>query len=224
MIEQKISAVIFDMDGTLIDSEPLWHEAEITVLGSKGFAITRDDCLEMVGRRIDSVVAAWQERFTWPVEQNPHVVNDIIDEVSMLIKERGAAKEGAYDLLHFLSELEMPMAIASSSPLRLINTVVEKLELRSFLQVVHSAEHEEQGKPHPAVFLNTARKLAVEPENCLVFEDSLAGIGGAKAAGMTCVAVKESATPFDEAQRLADYSLSSLRDFMQSEILALVNK
>lgn len=112
------------------------------------------------------------------------------------------------------------MALASASPQRLIDSNIEALDLAKYFTVQHSAEHEKAGKPDPAVFLTTAKRLRVNPENCLVFEDSLAGIRGAKAAGMFCVAVKEAATPFDEAQKLADYSLESLADFRRSELYA----
>lgn len=205
-----LRAVIFDMDGTLIDTEPLWHRAEIAAFASIGVTLTEKDCLQTVGMRIDRVVEFWRERLPWRSKTNQEVARDVCQRVQQLVEECGELKQGAIEAIEFFASKNLPLAIASASPQQLIESNVVALKLTSYFKIKHSAEHEVNGKPDPAVFLSTARLLSIPAESCLVFEDSLSGIRAAKAAGMTCVAVKESATPFDKAAELADMAIESL--------------
>ena len=116
-------------------------------------------------------------------------------------------------MLHDLAQRSLVIGVASSSPPALIDTVIDKLGIRTYFQVLCSAMDEEFGKPHPAVYLTTAARLGVEPHECLVFEDSMTGVRAAKAAGMTTVAVPAAHQYEDGRFTEADLKLRSLNDF-----------
>jgi len=206
-------AAIFDMDGLLIDSEPLWQDAEIAVYAPYEVPVTRELCRATAGRRIDEVLTLWHERFDWhgpPVEQ---MVERVLSEVTRLIQHRGETLPGVHRTMRLLRNTGLKLAIASSSPPALIDAVVAKLELANLLQLTHSGIHESHSKPDPAVFLTTAGKLGVEPHRCLVFEDAPAGVAAGKAAGMTVIAVPSVFEPDDPGIQAADHILNSLLEF-----------
>lgn len=212
-----IKAVIFDMDGLLIDSEPHWRASHREVLAGHGYHITEDDVRQMAGRRTAEVAQHWQDRFGFSEPSNDQLVAQIVDTVIKRINEQGTAMAGVQQLVKDLYDHGMPMAVASSSSMRLIDVVLERLDIRQYMQAVHSGEHEQRGKPFPDVFLSTAKTLGAEPEQCLVFEDSLNGVKAAKAAGMYCIAVPEE--PYDEqAFSIADRIISSLKQVNWADI------
>lgn len=208
----KISAVIFDMDGTLINSEPLWHRAEIEGFAEIGVTLTTTDVLETVGVRLDQVVEYWRKKRPWSGASNKEVTDLVVEKLIALVVKEGEATAGSRAAIEYFHQRGVPLAIASASFEKIIKVVVEKLEIARFFQVIYSAEFEKLGKPDPAVYFTTAKKLELDPSRCLVFEDTLAGIKAAKAAGMTCVAVREHATPFERAKELADFALESFTD------------
>lgn len=191
-----IQAVIFDMDGLLIDSEPFWRDAHVAVVGEKGFTLTHDDVRGMAGKGTSHVVEEWRQRFGWHPDENAAIEDRIVSHVLGEVKENGMALPGVRGLVKLLEKHDMPMAVASSSSQELIEIVMDRLGLREYMQVLHSAKHEKRSKPFPDVFLATAKSLQVGPVDCLVFEDSLNGVKAAKAAGMKCIAVPEQ--PYDE--------------------------
>ena len=209
----KIAAAIFDMDGLLIDSEPLWQDAELACFLPLGVPVTRDLCRESAGRRIDEVVRLWHQRFGWDGPTVEEMVERVLETVTELILERAEPLPGVLDTMTTLHARGIPMAIASSSPPALIEAVVGALKIDDYLELTHSGVHEERGKPDPAVFLSTARKLGVAPHCCLVFEDAPAGVTAARRAGMRVVAVPSVFDPSDPAFGQADQVLRSLQEF-----------
>jgi len=209
----KIAAAIFDMDGLLIDSEPLWQDAELACFLPLGVPVTRDLCRESAGRRIDEVVRLWHQRFGWDGPTVEEMVERVLETVTELILQRAEPLPGVLDTMTALQECGIPMAIASSSPPALIEAVVGALKIDDYLELTHSGVHEERGKPDPAVFLSTARKLGVAPHCCLVFEDAPAGVTAARRAGMRVVAVPSVFDPSEPAFSQADQVLGSLREF-----------
>jgi mannitol-1-/sugar-/sorbitol-6-/2-deoxyglucose-6-phosphatase len=187
----RIEAAIFDMDGLLVDSEPIWHEVEIDVFGRHGVALTVERCLETKGMFLGDAVAHWYARHPWPGASREEVAAEIEDAMVARLAVDVAFKPGAAEALEFCGARGAALALASSSTRRVIEAVVARLELRPRFAVVHSAEDEAVGKPDPAIFLTTARLLGVAPPACVVFEDSAAGVLAAKGAGMACVAVPE---------------------------------
>jgi sugar-phosphatase len=195
-----VSAFIFDLDGLLIDSEPLWRRAEIEVFGRHGLHLGEEQCLETTGLRIDEVVRHWGQ----PAE----AAAEIVDRVIELVRVEGSPKPFAVESVREARRRTEKLALASSSPERLIEATLGKLGIRDVFDAVVSASSEPYGKPHPGVYLTTAARLGgVAPTECVAIEDSLNGVIAAKAARMRCVAVPERA---DARFAIADVVLSSL--------------
>lgn len=213
-----MKAAIFDMDGLLIDSEPLWQEAEINVFRSVGVPLTRELCRETVGVRLDEVVRYWYEKFPWHTESVEVVEARILEEVSRLIVNRGKPMPGVRETIDLLSAAKYELAVASSSPLRLIRTALETFGLIENFSVLHSAEAEAKGKPHPAVYRSAMSRLGVDPSNCIAFEDSAIGVRAAKSAGAWVIAVPESADISSPVFADADVVLSSLTHFSMGNV------
>lgn len=207
-----IKAVIFDMDGVLIDSEPYWRESEIAVFARVGLHLTDTMCRETMGLRIDEAVAYWHKRHPWKGETPDEVVEAVVNGLIDLVRLRGELMPGAKDSIAFFRSRGVKLALASSSAYRIIRAIVEQLGLADAFDCVHSAEEEQYGKPHPAVYLTTAAKLGVEPTECLAVEDSLNGVLAAKAARMKCLAVPERTERRDPRFAIADHVLDSLTD------------
>jgi mannitol-1-/sugar-/sorbitol-6-/2-deoxyglucose-6-phosphatase len=208
-----IEAVIFDMDGVLVDSEQLWREAEAAVLQSVGVPMTAELGRLTMGLRCDEVVEYWYDRHPWSGKTKIEVEAEINRGVIDLIMERGAVMPGAVETIELLYQAGYALGLASSSTLELIEKVVDKLGVRDKLRVLQSAEHEPYGKPHPAVYIEAARRLGVAPDRCLAIEDSPAGLLAAKAARMWCVAVPAADMRADRRFCIADAQLDSLADF-----------
>lgn len=182
-------AVIFDMDGLLIDSEPLWVRAEIEIFGEVGVVLDEDDCAKTKGLRIDDVVAYWHDRRPWDTRSRREVEARLIAKMVELIGAEGTALPGVAAAMAAAKKGGRKVALASSSPRTLIDAVLARLDLASAFDIVQSAETEPLGKPHPGIFLTTAFRLGVSPVDCLVIEDSLTGVIAAKAARMAVIAV-----------------------------------
>lgn len=184
-----VQAVIFDMDGVLIDSEPLWRRAQVMCYAEVGLNLQEADCEETMGQRIDAAVGYWYGKHPWPDVSIEEMSQRVVQQVKQLILAEGQALPGVEDSLKYLAETGLPLAVASSSWMLLIEAVMDKLAYRSRFKILHSAEDEMHGKPAPDVYLTTARKLGVAPENCLAIEDSCSGVQSAFTAGMQLMAV-----------------------------------
>jgi sugar-phosphatase len=208
-----LRAIIFDMDGLLIDSEPLWVRAEREVFAEIGVALTEADCAETKGLRTDDVIAYWHARRPWEGRSPAEVEARLVERVAALVRDEGRAMPGVASALAAARSGGRRVALASSSPLVIIRATLDRLGVADAFDVVQSAETEPLGKPHPGVFLRTAERLERAAVECLVLEDSLTGVIAAKAARMTCIAV-----PFDHPNHeprfaLADAILGSLEAF-----------
>ena len=216
-----IEAVIFDMDGVLIDSEPLWRKAEIKVFRKVGIHLTEEHCLETLGLRTDELVQYWHQKHPWKNLSLQEVAADIEQTVKELILSEGRPMNGYLEALRFFKQKGYKTGLASSSTMELITTVLTKLEITGMFDVVHSAEHEKFGKPHPGVYLSTAAKLGVKPENCLAIEDSLNGLKSAKAAGMKTLVMPAPENRDNPQFRLADRLINSLEEIQHQLITEL---
>jgi mannitol-1-/sugar-/sorbitol-6-/2-deoxyglucose-6-phosphatase len=208
---RPIEAVVFDMDGVLLDSEPIWRAIELEVFGRLGIQVTEEDLMRTMGVRIADVVAGWYGRHSWQGPSPEEIADEIVERVADAIRREGRLNDGAAEALVFFRGLGLRLALASSSPIRLIRAVLDMGRLEDRFDVVLTAEEETHGKPDPAVYLSAAERLRVAPERCLAIEDSLNGIRAAKAAGMVCIAVPElSVEQAEEAG--ADLVLGSLEE------------
>lgn len=208
-----IKAALFDMDGLLIDSMPLWKEAiKRAVLGA-GSTFTEEMWDASKGGRIDEIIDYWHDLAPWKERSVSSVQNDVMENVLELIEGKGKLMEGVGHIIEYVEKKKVKKALASSSPQRIMDAVVAKLGLEDFFDLVYSADHVEYGKPHPAVYIKAAEKLGVPPYSCLVFEDSLVGLIAAKAARMKCVAVPGADYRNDQRMILADKVIPSLSVF-----------
>jgi sugar-phosphatase len=214
-----IRAVIFDLDGLLIDSEPLWREAEFEVFSSLGISLDHEMTKQTMGLRVDEVVEYWYKIHPWKTASKIEVASQIDKKVHELIKKEGVALPGALESIKLCKSKNLPIAIASSSSTLLIDTVVSKFRIGEDIKILRSAHNEIYGKPHPAVFISTLDGLNnvlnsdIRPEECLVLEDSINGIIAAKAARMNCIAVPQAELESDIRLGIADHVLKSLDEF-----------
>lgn len=206
-------AALFDMDGLLIDSEPFWKVAEKEVYGAHGVTVTDDFLRKIEGSRLDEAIQFVHHHYPFPNPDFKRIEQEVIDTMCRIISENGKALPGVYETLELLQRESLPLALASSSPMRLIGTVIDKLNLNGVFQVVHSAQFEPYGKPHPGIFITTAASLQVPVLQCVVFEDSVNGVLAAKSARMKCIAVPDVHHYNDPRMAIADVKLSSLLDF-----------
>lgn len=208
---RPIEAVVFDMDGVLVDSEPIWRAVEREVFAIVGIDVTDEDLLETMGVRVRDVVERWHRRKPWDQPSREEVARSIVDRVADAIEREGAFNQEAIRAIDYVEALGLRLALASSSPMRLIRAVLSSGGLVDRFDVVLSSEDEARGKPDPAVYLSAARELGVPPERCLAVEDSINGVRSAKAAGMVCVAVPVSGVT--EGFEGADLVLGSIQEF-----------
>ena len=217
------TASIFDMDGLLIDSEILWHQAEIEILGGLGVPLAVEGCRTTKGMFVDEVTVHWYGLYPWTGPTPAEVAVTIVDRVIALLLAKGELKPGAEHAIALCAERGLSLAVASSSQYRLIDTALDHFGLRHHFGLVHSAEDETWGKPHPAVFLTAAAKLGAAPRRCLVWEDAPAGVLAAKAASMACIAVPEHGEEHQPAFALADMVLGSLLEMDERRFDAFCN-
>ena len=207
---KPFTGVLFDMDGLLVDSEPLWHVAEMDVLGGLGVPLSIDEARATKGMFANEVVAFWFQRYPWTGVSIDEVAVTVTDRAGDLIEERGELLPGVLELIALVAESGMKSAVASSSHYRLIHRVLKHFGITDHFELVHSAEDEPFGKPHPGVFISAAQRLGLAPRHCLVLEDSPAGVLAGKAASMTVVAVPADSERSRPEIALADVVLDSL--------------
>ena len=215
------AASIFDMDGLLIDSEVLWHEAELEILGGLGVPLAQEGLRTTKGMFVHEVTEHWFARHPWAGPTPADVAVSIVDRVIELIVTEGELKPGALHAVDLCAARGLRLALASSSEYRLIEAALGHFDLRSRFVLVRSAEEEAYGKPHPAVFVTTASLLDVARRACLVWEDAPAGVLAAKAASMACIAVPEKGEGHHPAFGIADLVVDSLLDVDDAALDAL---
>ncbi|MFC7304526.1 HAD family hydrolase [Streptomyces monticola] len=192
------TSVVFDLDGTLVDSEPNYFEAGRQLLARHGVPdFSWSDHEEYVGISTAETLALWREKYglTAPLEE-------LLAEKNRRYLELAAAETHAYPEMRAFVELlhaaGVPMAVASGSSRAAITAILRGTGLDALLTTVVSAEEVEHGKPEPDVFLEAARRLGVRPADCVVMEDAAPGAVAAHKAGMRCVAIPYVAASADD--------------------------
>lgn len=209
------------MDGLLIDSEPLWKQAGEEILAIYDVLLSEEQYHSSTGLRTPEWIDRWFTHFGIDSKHAPVAISNIERTAIEKITLRGNALPGVSTIFQFFSDRQFQIGLASSSPMRLIERVVEKLAIGQYLHAITSAEALEYGKPHPQVFLNCAQQLNTPAGNCLVFEDSFNGMIAAKAAKMKCVVIPEAQYWDSPRWGAADLKLRSLEDFTTESLLAL---
>ena len=206
----NIQAAIFDMDGLLIDSEPLWREVQVKIYGQHGMPVTYEMLAETMGMRIDEIVLFWLQKYNKNLGDVQAIATQVNEAAVELIVEKGIPRPGVENAFTVVKELGLRTAIASSSNTNVMDAVLEKIGVTHLVDVIHSADSEPHGKPDPAVYIGAAKSLNILPEHCVVFEDSVNGVRAAKAAKMKCVAVPDVTEQNRKEFGIADVVLHSL--------------
>ena len=186
----EIKGVIFDLDGTLVDSMWMWKTIDIEYLGKRGLDCPEDLQKKIEGMSFSETAVYFKERFHLP---------DSLDEIKAewtrmsldKYEHQVPLKPGAGRFLQFLKDHNIPMGIATSNGQAMVDGVLDALKIRPFFDSVATACEVKAGKPAPDIYLYVAGKLGVKPEDCLAFEDVPAGIQAGKAAGMRVIAMAD---------------------------------
>lgn len=180
--------VIFDLDGLLIDSEPLWSEATKALLAKRGIAYDPKMKSKYMGFRQNEAVKLLKDAYeieddikTLAQERNKLVID--------LYENRLKMMPGAEKIINRLYKEQYTLAIATSSPREVLEYVLKKLGIKKYFQTIISGDDVKNGKPDPDIYLLTADKLKVNPKDCIVLEDSVNGIKAANNAGMKSIGI-----------------------------------
>lgn len=209
----QLNTVIFDMDGLLIDSEPLWYLAAKDVFENYAVKFSLQQYAAVIGLRTKEFTELWFRNFNLPLEKVPEAEIAITERVVTLIKEKGKPMPGVEHILNFFIDRKFKIGLATSSGLRVVNAVLDVLGIRNYLQAITSAENLPFGKPHPQVYLDCAHALKSNPLECICFEDSFNGMIAVKAARMKCVIVPSALDYQQTRWTAAELKISSLNNF-----------
>jgi len=185
------SAIIFDMDGLLVDSEPVWYDVEVEMIESKGYTFTDDVRDLLVGLRVDEFSEIIYKHYPKVAESPKAVAETVINNMLGVPPEKLQARLGADEIISYVAEQGIPCAIASSSTHVIIEHFTKIRGWQDLIPQRYSAQFVKYGKPAPDIYLHAAQKLGIDPEKCLALEDSRAGTQAALAAGMTCYTVPD---------------------------------
>ncbi|MFK7899966.1 MAG: hexitol phosphatase HxpB [Cyclobacteriaceae bacterium] len=218
-----LQAAIFDMDGVLVDSEPIWRRAMVAVFAEVGLNITEKECAETTGIRIDKVVEYRYEKSPWKGTSPERTTEMIVEKMVELIYAEAKPMEGVGHLISLFQSKGFKIGLATSSPNSIMNATVDKLGLKEVFHSINSAEFEKYGKPHPAIYLKTAKKLGVEPTDCVAIEDSFYGLLSAKSARMKTIAVPEPAVWEQERFSISEVKVKNLAEVDENMLTVLNN-
>jgi beta-phosphoglucomutase family hydrolase len=210
-----IKAVIFDLDGVILDSEPLHFEADRLAMRDYGMEIPDEVLVSYVGVSGRDMWADLIASFGIPDTLEGILARQKAHKLKLLAETKLTAIAGIPELLDTLLQAGAAIGLASSSPRYFIQSIIENLGIASYFQAVASGEEVARSKPSPDVFLLAAERLGVDPADCIVIEDSAHGVRAAKAAGMYCVGYVNP-TSGEQDLSLADLTVSS---FCQSALL-----
>lgn len=222
MKQQK--AAIYDMDGLLLDTENLWGVSMLKIAEKHGVNIRSDFFKYTTGLRINEVTSFWQEKFGWSSNVNSEgMANEIVEDIIQLTKEKGGVMPGIISSLEQFKSNGYKLAVATSSPQRMMDELLAHFGLIHYFDYLASAEQESHGKPHPAVYLTAAEKLNLSPWHCVAFEDSMNGMIAAKAARMKVVGVPEHHNSNNPKFAIADILYNSMEQMDIDEIERILN-
>ncbi|QJD82640.1 HAD family hydrolase [Cohnella herbarum] len=204
-------AFIFDMDGVIIDSEPIHFEVDILTMRHYRTEISKEQLERFVGMTNPEMWTILIEEYKLSQSVAEIIDYQLSTKIKILKESPIAPIDGIVDLLRELKQLNVPIGLASSSPRLFIAEVLSKFQIEHYFSSIVSGEEVENGKPAPDVFLEAAKLLGVSPSDCVVIEDSRNGIRAAKAAGMKCIGyVNENSGNQD--LTAADRVVTSIRD------------
>lgn len=207
----RYRAVIFDMDGLLLDTETLWHEAETELFRRHGAEFTHEDQMRVIGTNFETTARYFAERLGWPFERRAELVQESTALMHDRVRMQVNARPGAVELIRGLRDLDVRLGLASNSPRFLVVDALATARLADAFDAIVTSDDVEHAKPAPDIYLLACERLGVDPSEALALEDSSSGVIAAKAAGLTCIAVPMFAeTDVSAADRVID----SLEDLL----------
>lgn len=211
-------ALIFDMDGSLVDSMWVWKDIDVEYLSKFGYTIPNDLQKNIEGKSFTETAVYFKERFSIP---------DSVEEIKAdwrqmawdMYRTRVMPKPGALALLDYCKCKGIKLGIATSNSREIVDMLLEERGLTNYFSCIMTSCEAKKGKPAPDIYLLTAEQLGVEPADCLVFEDIIYGIQAGKSAGMQVCAVEDeySAYQWEEKKALADYYIHDFTDIKEVE-------
>lgn len=212
----QFKAIIFDMDGLLVDSEVVWYDAEEELVTSRGHDYTDDVRDSIVGLRIDEFMEKLRVHYGMP-ETLEQLVDELNNRMLELIPVRVKPHPGAQELIDYVVKNQIPCAIASNSSRAIIDATVAAMGWEDVFTVRCTGDDEPEGKPAPYVYLTAAQRLGVDPRDCLGLEDSLNGSRAVVAAGMTCYVVPDTShSTAEKFNGITPHLFDSLHDVLES--------
>ncbi len=213
---KDIEAVIFDLDGTLVDSMWMWKSIDIEYLAKFGLEMPEDlqHCIE--GMSFSETAAYFKKRFelTDSLEQ---IKSDWNEMAWNKYQYEVPLKEGVKEFLTYLKENNIPTGIATSNSRELVDLIIDKHHMKGYFSSIRTSCEVAKGKPSPDIYLLVAEDLGVSPQKCLVFEDVLQGVMAGKNANMKVCAVYDdySEKDLEEKKKLADYYVNSITEVLE---------
>ncbi|MCD6436318.1 MAG: HAD family phosphatase, partial [Clostridiales bacterium] len=175
---ENYNGVIFDLDGTLIDSMKIWEDVDRDYLKRHNYEVPRDLQKEIEGKSFYETAMYFKERFNI-LDSVDRIMGDWYEMAEEFYRERVNMKDSTIELLERIKMLNKPIAIATSNSRELALMALEKNNIRSYFDIIVTSCDVEKGKPSPDVFLEAANQISIDPRKCLVFEDTYAGVLGA---------------------------------------------
>ncbi|WP_454947643.1 HAD family hydrolase [Gemella sanguinis] len=212
----EIKAILFDMDGLMIDTESLSTEAFINSAKAQGYNMTKEETLKVLGFTKASIYQFWIDYFQGTNVDGKKLVDDHYEYIENVLYTVGPEKMPyVEELLKYLRENNYKIAVASSSDTADIKNNLEKTKLEKYIDEIASGAEVENGKPAPDVFLLAAERLGVDAKDCLILEDSKAGIKAGKASGAMVFMVPDMFTVDKECEDTADRILTNLGEVIE---------
>ena len=211
----RYRAVIFDMDGLLLDTETLWHEAEVELFRRHGGEFTWDDKMAVIGTSYDVTARYFADRLGRPRSEGGALVTEMIELMHDRVRDAVEARPGAVELVDGLRALDgVRLGLASNSPRPLVDTALASAGLTDVFEAIVTSDDVAHAKPAPDIYLLVCERLDVPPSEALALEDSASGVAAAKAAGLTCIGVPQFAETDVSA---ADSVIASLEELLETE-------